>query len=142
MSEVLAGQTVSVHYTARSSSGVVVETSAHREPVQFVAGGDGVIAGVSHAVLGMRAGERRCVTVGPEHAFGIRNARLQQVVSRRELPDRIEEGEQLVAIVDDKQLDVWVRVLEKDHAVLDANHPLAGETLEFEIVVLRNEAMN
>jgi len=73
----------------------VLETSALREPIEFVAGGDDVIAGLSTAVIGMSAGEKKRIHVAPEQAFGYRDQRLQQTVPRIAVPERLSDGDQL-----------------------------------------------
>ena len=136
MSIVNHGDTVQLHYTSYAADGCVIETSGQREPLEFVAGGPGVISGVSRAVIGMRVGERRRIAVPPEQAFGYRDHRLQQQTPRLGLLEKIDEGDQLTVTVAGWELDVWVRTTTVDEVTLDGNHPLAGESLVFEIEVV------
>ena len=136
MSIVNCGDTVQLHYTSYSADGCVIETSGQREPFEFVAGGPDVIVGVSRAVIGMRVGERRRIAVPPEQAFGYRDPKLQQQSPRIGLLDKVDEGDQLTATVGGRELDVWVRTQAAEDVTLDANHPLAGESLVFEIEVV------
>jgi peptidylprolyl isomerase len=133
MAHVQSGDRVQIHYTARFVDGTVFASSHSNEPLQFTAGGREVIEGVSQAVLGMRAGESKLVAVTPELGFGERDNALERQVPLTELPDSVKVGDQLSARAGDRVLPVWVRELGEGYAVLDANHPLAGHNLIFEI---------
>lgn len=118
-----------IHYTSRSLEGCVIETSQNREPLQFVAGSDEVIRGVSEGVLGMIVGEARTLTVSPEMGFGRPRQELVRTASRSMLPSGVAAGDQLAVFVNDARLDVWIQRIVDDDVTCDANHPLAGETL-------------
>lgn len=133
------GDLVRIHYTAMTAEGGVFETSAKRDPLHFIAGSDEVIRGISQAVIGMREGETRKVTIPPEEGFGLRDPSLEQIVPRSVLPEGLNEGDQTTASFGDEELDVWVQRLDRDDAVVDANHPLAGETLVYEIELVNIE---
>jgi peptidylprolyl isomerase len=133
MSAVKLGDRVRLHYTSYSHAGCVIETSQRREPLEFTAGSPEIIRGISLAVVGMRAGERKRVTLPPEYAFGERDAARQQVVPLSSLPERTQEGDQLAMTIGGRQLDVWVRAITGGEATVEANHPLVGETLVFDI---------
>jgi len=139
MSTANAGDLVRIHYTAMTAGGGVFETSAKRNPLEFIAGGDAVIQGVSDAVIGMQVGESKKVTITPEDGFGLRDPSLEQIVPRTFLPEGLSEGDQTTANFGDEELDVWVQRLDRDDAVVDANHPLAGETLVYEIELVSFE---
>jgi len=130
------GDTVQLHYTSYAADGCVIETSGQREPFEFVAGGPGVIVGVSRAVIGMHVGERRRIAVPPEQAFGDRDPKLQHQTPRLGLLANVDDGDQLTATVNGVELDVWIRSKGAEEITLDANHPLAGESLVFEIEVV------
>ncbi len=140
MPKVQENNTVSIHYTAKTAEGGVFETSAKRDPLQFIAGGDSVIAGVSQAVIGMNIGDKKTVTITPEEGFGLRDPSLEQTIPRSFLPEGISEGDQTTAAFDDHELDVWVQKLEGEEVVVDANHPLAGESLVYEIELVAIDA--
>lgn len=140
MTQVSQGNLVRVHYTGRFEDGTVFDSSSEGEPLEFVAGSHQVIPGVSNAVVGMAEGEKKTVTIPPEEAYGPHNPRLEQTVSRDQLPEETQEGDQLRAIHGDQEIAVWVRQLDVDTAVIDANHPLAGHTLVFDLEVVSVEA--
>lgn len=136
MTTICPGDPVRLHYTTKSLEGVVIESSAGREPLEFFADGNEVISGLSRAVVGLKVGDRRTITVTPEQGFGHHNADLIQSTSRATLPRGLQAGDQLTATVAEVELDVWVQRLTEDEATLDANHPLAGETLVIDIEIV------
>lgn len=133
MSEVREGDRVKIHYTGRLPDGRVFDSSEGRDPLEFTAGGREVIPGVSEAVVGMKEGEAKTVTVPPEKGYGSHDDRLVQSVPKSSLPEGADVGDQLRATGGGKEFTVWVREIQDEQVKLDANHPLAGETLEFEL---------
>lgn len=142
MSVVHHGDTVQLHYTTYAADGCVIETSSQREPLEFVVGCPDIITGVNRAVVGMRQGERRKIAVSPDQAFGFRDSRLQQTTVRLGLLDKVDEGDQLTANVQGTELDIWVRSMTDGEIILDANHPLAGESLVYEIEIVGVKGAN
>ncbi len=130
------GDRVRLHYTTYSQDDCVIETSLQREPLEFVVGAGEVVEGLQRAVVGLSLGQKQRVPVMPELGFGNRQTRWQQTVPRLGLPERVAEGDQLSATMGGGVLDVWIRSLRPHEAVLDANHPLAGETLIYELEVV------
>lgn len=130
------GDTVRMHYTGRVSGGEVFDTSEGRDPVEFVAGEGQVIPGVDDAVVGMEPGETKTVTVPPEAGYGPRHEDLRQRVPRDAVPEEAAVGSPLQAKVGEDTVVLWVTELGDAEAVLDANHPLAGHTLEFDLHVV------
>lgn len=133
MTGAVRGDLVRIHYTTRSGDDGVMETSALRDPLEFIAGGNDVIAGISSAVIGMLPGDKKRIRVPPEQAFGFRDARLQQLGPRLAIPERMSEGDQLTTTISGLPLNVWIRGFHDDEVSLDANHPLAGETLVIDL---------
>lgn len=127
------GDRVIVHYTGRFENGTIFDTSEGGDPLSFLAGGDEVISGVSEAVLGMQPGQFKTVSIPPDKGYGPRQDGLSQRVERSLLPDGVQVGDPLRAQVDDETLVVWITELTEDSAVIDANHPLAGQTLFFDL---------
>ncbi len=129
------GDRVRVHYTGKLEDGTVFDSSQGGEPLEFVAGGSEVIPGVSNAVLGMSVGESKTVTVPPEEAYGPHQEGLVQRVAVDRLPPGVQVGMPLKAVAGDREVILWVTELGEEEAVLDANHPLAGKTLIFELIL-------
>jgi peptidylprolyl isomerase len=133
------GDRVRLHYTARFSDGTLLASSVQGDPLDLVAGGDEVIEGLSEAVVGMRAGESKRILVPPETGFGVRDPALERRVPQTEMPERVRPGDQLSAEGNGWEMPVWVRSIEQGFAVLDGNHPLAGQSLIFEFEVLSDD---
>jgi peptidylprolyl isomerase len=133
---VAKGDQVSVHYTVKLDDGTVVDSSQGGEPLKFEAGGQEVIVGVSQGVLGMELGDKQTITVPPEEAYGPHHADAVQKVELQMLPAGVKEGDQLQASSNGQEFVVRVVELGDDHAVLDANHPLAGQTLVFDLELM------
>lgn len=130
------GDLVRIHYTTRALDGSVMETSRNREPFEFVAGGTAVIPAVSRGVVGLRTGDTRRLTADPESAFGRPVPELVQAVPRSLVPAGSSPGDQLATRIGTSPIDVWIQRCTERDAVVDANHPLAGETLVVEVEIV------
>lgn len=133
MSTVKAGDKVKVHYEGRHEDGTVFDSSEGRGPLEFVAGGQEVIPGVSQAVVGMAVGDKKSVTVPPAEGYGDHDPELVSDVPLQMLPEGVKVGDQLEAKGGDQTFAVWVREVGAESAKVDANHPLAGATLIFDL---------
>lgn len=136
MSIAKANDTVKVHYTGKLTSGQVFDSSLERDPLQFTVGGGQMIKGFDEAVNGMAISEKKTVTIPSAEAYGDRNDELIQIVPRTELPADMkpEAGQTLVATNDNgQQTHVIVQEVTEEAITIDANHPLAGQDLIFEI---------
>lgn len=142
MSAIDYGDLVRLHYTTRSLEGSVIETSERRDPMEFRVGSTEFIPGLSLGLIGMRLGESRAITAPPERAFGRHSPDLIQTTPASMIPEEAQVGEQLTATLGDVKLDVWVQRLTAKEAVVDANHPLAGETLVIEVKVVGHEPVS
>lgn len=130
------GDTVQVHYTGKLEDGTVFDTSEGREPLEFRLGTGQVIAGFDRAVDGMAPGDEKVVRLEPNDAYGERRDDLVLDVPKEQLPDGLdpEIGMELALRGEDgRQLPVRVTDVAGDAVTLDANHPLAGEPLVFEL---------
>src|SRR5205085_6021350 len=94
MTQVQTGDVVRVHFTGWLAGGAMFGTSRDREPIEFTAGGDQVLQGMSRAVLGMAVGEKKNFTLSPEEAFGPRRPELKYQVRRSQLPEEVKVGDQ------------------------------------------------
>lgn len=139
MSRVEAGDRLRVHYTIRREDGSVFDSSRAGEPLALTAGSAEFIAAVSEAVIGMSVGESKSVVVRPEEAYGRYRPGLSRRVPRRAVPADAAVGEAVEAKVGEDTAVLWIKELHPDHAVIDPNHPLAGQTLELEIEIVAIE---
>jgi len=134
------GDTVQVNYTGKLADGTVFDSSAGREPLEFTVGMGQVIPGFDEAVLGMKVGEKKTVTIPADKAYGPH--RDEQVVElpREKLPSDMtpEIGQQLVMRDSDgRQIVVVITKVSDETVTIDANHPLAGKDLTFEIELVK-----
>lgn len=136
MSNATAGQTVRIHYTGRFTSGEVFDSSADRDPLEFKLGSGMVIPGFDRAVTGMAVGEKQTVQIEPAEGYGERDDRLVQEVPRDALQGEVEPavGMQLQSQGPDGQvMQLVITEVAEETFTVDANHPLAGQVLEFDI---------
>ena len=138
MTQAQTGNNVKVHYTGRLDNGQVFDSSAERDPLEFTLGQGQLIPGFEKAVTGMQVGDKKTVTIPAEDAYGTRQEELLFSVERTQLPDHIqpEVGQQLQVSQDGQATVVTVAELTDTTIVLDANHPLAGENLTFDLEVV------
>lgn len=130
------GDTVRIHYTGRLDDGTVFDSSEGRDPLEFKLGTGQVIKGFDDAVQGMEAGDRKTVTVPFVDAYGPHRQEFVIDVQRGELPAGLdpEVGQQLqMTTKDGNAFPVRVAETAEDSIRLDANHPLAGQDLTFEL---------
>jgi FKBP-type peptidyl-prolyl cis-trans isomerase 2 len=136
MSDAKTGDTVRIHYTGTLSDGSTFDTSAGRDPLEFTVGSGQIIPGLDRAIDGMSVGEKKTVEIPASEAYGDRNPDGIQAVPREQVPEHIplDPGTQLqVQTGDGRTLPVTVAEVTEEAVVLDANHPLAGKDLTFEV---------
>lgn len=136
MSVAKKGDKVKVHYTGKLTDGTVFDSSRDREPLEFEVGGGQMIAGFDKAVDGMKVGESKVAKFSSTDGYGEKNEDMVFTVPKDQLPPEIkpEEGQQLsMQHPSGQQIPVVVTKVEENEIVIDANHPLAGKELEFDI---------
>jgi peptidylprolyl isomerase len=136
MSTAKNGDTVRVNFTGTLEDGVQFDTTDGREPMEFTIGAEQVIAGFDNAVIGMEPGEVKKVVLSPEQAYGHRDPQIVDTVPRNAIPQEIQLAEGLVLEAkreDGQTFGFTVVDFNETTVTLDANHPLAGETLNFDI---------
>ena len=125
------------HFTLRDAAGRVRDTSRGAEPLACVEGAGQIIDGLEAELRTMAAGEKRAIVVPPERGYGLREAELVQRVPKSRLPvDDMRVGDQFQTGPDRQDPIVTVLAIEGDEVLLDANHPLAGQALHFEVELL------
>lgn len=136
MDQAKNGHAVTIHYTGKLSDGTIFDSSQGKEPLPFSIGSGQVIPGFEEAVIGMAIGDKKTVTIPPDKAYGERNEQLVITVPRDQVPSDInpQVGLQLQVMNQDQQPMV-VQIIEvtDEKVVLDANPPLAGRNLTFDI---------
>lgn len=140
MTQAKAGDNVRVHYTGKLDDGTQFDSSAGREPLEFALGSGQVIAGLDKAVQGMAVGENKSVRIEAEEAYGPREEQLVQDVPKSALPEDIQPavGMPLQARGPDGQaMTLVVTAVAEESITVDANHPLAGKALNFDIELVK-----
>lgn len=130
------GDTVAVHYKGTLSDGTVFDSSEGEQPLQFTIGAHEVIDGFENAVAGMNVGDKKTADIPAEDAYGHREDDLVFHVPRSSMQDglEIEVGDFVrVTLPDGQTAPMQVVGLDPESVTLDANHPLAGKTLTFEL---------
>ena len=130
--------TVKVHYTGRLADGTVFDRTTEDRPLHFIVGKGEVIAGFEEAVDGMYQGESKTVTIPCAKAYGASNPDHIEEIERDQLPDdlNLQVGKQLeITRQDGSSFRVMVTALTDQTVTLDANHPLAGKDLVFDITL-------
>lgn len=136
MTQAKIGDTVSVHYTGKLDDGTVFDSSSGREPLQFALGAGNVIPGFEDAVIGMAPGESKTQTIAASDAYGDYYPEMVMVVDRQQFPADmpVEIGQQLqIQQPGGPPIPVVITDVNGAEVTLDANHPLAGQDLTFDI---------
>ncbi|MFT7616313.1 MAG: peptidylprolyl isomerase [Candidatus Woesearchaeota archaeon] len=133
------GNTVIAQYEGKLEDGTVFDSSEkHGKPLEFTVGKGQVVKGFEQAVVGMKAGEVKEVTITPEQAYGERNDKMIHEVPREQLPkEQTPEVGMVLGITtpDGKQFPAKIAQVTDKIVKLDLNHPLAGKTLMFKITI-------
>lgn len=136
MTQAKAGNNVKVHYTGKLDDGTVFDSSIEREPLQFSLGSGNVIPGFEEAIIGMTPGQSKTATIPPDQAYGPQREELVIIVEKEQIPSdlSVEVGQQLqISQNDGEVIPVIVTDISDSQVTLDANHPLAGQQLTFDI---------
>lgn len=139
MAQATNGDTVRVHYTGKLEDGTVFDSSQDSEPLEFTIGEGEVIPGFENAVIGMELGQKKTVTIPSEEAYGPHHEEMIATVDRGQFPDDVhpEIGQEYEMQRDDGETFVMtVTDVTDDEITLDANHPLAGEDLTFDLELM------
>ena len=128
---------VSIHYTLTNHEGTVLDSSTGSDPLAYLHGFGNIIPGLENALTGKQAGDKLKVSIKPEEAYGVRDDALVQVVPRTAFggAQDLEVGMQFQAQTPQGVRVVTIVEVEGDDITLDGNHPLAGETLHFDVEV-------
>ncbi|TWT23571.1 peptidylprolyl isomerase [Luteimonas marina] len=136
--EIAAARVASIHYTLTDDTGRVIDQSTESRPLRYFHGAGNIIPGLEKALAGKQAGDALKVDVAPEEGYGVRNEGLVQLLPREAFKgvDKVEPGMQFEARTERGPLLVTVVEVGDDKVRIDGNHPLAGQTLHFDVRVL------
>jgi FKBP-type peptidyl-prolyl cis-trans isomerase SlyD len=132
-----SGSTVELQYTLADGTGAIISSNRGQAPLRYVHGRHEIPPGLEQALVGLKAGDRKTVTVAPEDGFGPIDPQAIAEVPRDSLPsDALVVGTTLIAKGPQGERPVRVKEVREKSVVLDLNHPLAGQTLHFDVQVL------
>ena len=129
---------VSINYTLTDNKGTKLDTSEGRGPLNFIHGAGQIIIGLEEALEGKVKGDKLNASIAPEKGYGLKNEAMIQQIPRDQFDasQPIEPGMQFNANAEGRTLIVTVTKVEDDFITIDANHPLAGETLNFDVEIM------
>jgi peptidylprolyl isomerase len=136
MPQAKQGDKVQVHYTGTFEDGTVFDSSKEGTPLEFTIGREQVIAGFEEAIVGMSVGDKKREVIDAERGYGLREDDLVFTVGREQLPpgSEVVVGDTIsIGFADGQTAAVHVAGIDETSLTLDANHPLAGKTLIFDL---------
>jgi peptidylprolyl isomerase len=136
MEQVEDGKTIKIHYTGKLDDGTVFDSSMEREPLEFTMGSGGLIKGFEDAVRGMTVGEMKTISIPSGEAYGPYREDLVMSINKAQLPPDIDIRQGVMLSLrhpNGGSIDALISEVTADSVTLDANHPLAGEDLTFEL---------
>ena len=136
MEETKSGDTVKVHYTGKLNDGTVFDSSVEREPLEVTIGAGQVIPGFEKGIIGMAPGETKSISIGKDEAYGEHRQELTMEVNKSDFPESItpEIGQMLqMKNPNGDLIRVVVSEIKDETVTIDANHPLAGKDLTFDL---------
>jgi FKBP-type peptidyl-prolyl cis-trans isomerase SlyD len=136
--EITADRVVLIHYTLKDDKGTVLDSSAGGEPLAYIQGHGNLVPGLEKALEGKQDGNTLQVSIAPADGYGVRNEALIQRVPKRALQGagEIKKGQQFQAQTDEGMRLFTVKAVVGDMVTLDGNHPLADQTLNFDVEIV------
>ena len=136
MKKAQTGDQVKIHYTIKLAGGETAATSKGGMPLTFAIGDGSVLKGLDQGVAGMQVGQRKTIRISPEEAYGQRDEQLVLRLKKDELPGdlNLEKGRPIqYQTPEGERVNLMVLEIEETTVLLDGNHPLAGQVLEYEV---------
>jgi len=132
------GSKVKAHYTGRLNDNDVFDTSLQegREPLEFTIGDGALLPAFESALMGLVAGDKKTFELTSEDAYGPYRDDLQITVPKNNVPQGVEVGQSLQGNFNNEIITFMVRQVNEDNVIVDANHPLAGKALIFDVEIL------
>jgi FKBP-type peptidyl-prolyl cis-trans isomerase SlyD len=136
--EIMADRVVLIHYTLKDDNGAVLDSSAGGEPLAYIQGHGNLVPGLEKALEGQQEGSTLAVSIAPADGYGVRDEGLIQRVPKRSLQGagELKKGMQFQARTEDGMRLFTVTAVVGDMVTLDGNHPLADQTLNFDVEVV------
>ncbi|PTS85337.1 peptidylprolyl isomerase [Pseudomonas sp. HMWF032] len=137
------GREVTLHFALKLDNGDVVDSTFDKQPATFKVGDGNLLPGFEQAIYGLKAGDKRSLSISPEQGFGQGNPQNIQVMPRSQFQD-MELSEGLLVIFNDAanaELPGVVKAFDDNQVTIDFNHPLAGKVLSFEVEIIEVKAL-
>ncbi len=137
-SAIADGMVVTIHYTLTDDKGTVIDSSSGSDPLEYLHGHGNIVPGLERELAGKKVGDALKVHVAPKDGYGEHDPRGRGKVPRDSFPDdmELEPGMQFSGDgPNGEDHVVWIAEVAKDHVVIDQNHPLAGQTLHFDVKI-------
>jgi FKBP-type peptidyl-prolyl cis-trans isomerase 2 len=138
MKKVDVNSTVTVNYTGKLVDGTIFDSSLNegREPLTAVLGQGNLIPGFERGLIDMGEGESKTISIPFLEAYGERKDELVAQVPKDRVPETVEVGQMLQTMTQQGPMNVTVKEVTEEYVVLDANHPLAGQDLVFDLEII------
>lgn len=138
MKQIENGDSVKVHYTGKLEDGTIFDSSMveGREPLEVVLGNNMLIKGFENGLMGLTEGETKTIEIEPSDAYGEYTEEMINEIPRAQVPENVQVGERLQGMSPMGPINVHVIEVKDDTVVIDANHPLAGKKLTFEVEII------
>lgn len=138
MKQVNEGSTVTVNYTGKLEDGTVFDSSLNegREPLTTVVGTGQLIRGFEQGLMGMSEGESKTIEIEPSEAYGESQEEMFQEVPKENVPEGVQVGEMLQGMGPMGPINVRIAEVRENSVIIDANHPLAGKKLIFDLEIV------
>ncbi len=132
------GSKVKAHYTGRLNDNDVFDTSLQegRDPLEFTIGDGALLPAFESALMGLVAGDKKTFELTSEDAYGPYRDDLRITVPKSNVPQGVEVGQSLQGNFNNEMITFMVRQVNEDNVIVDANHPLAGKALIFDVEIL------
>lgn len=138
--EVTDDLVVSLAYTLRDDEGAVIDSAGDEEPLEFIQGHGQIIAGLEEELYGMTVGAEKSVVIAPEDGYGLYDPEATDVTPLEMFPADFDLEEGMLLELHDEEsgetVEAYVSEIRDDEIVLDFNHPLAGQTLHFDVKIV------
>lgn len=138
MRQIKIGDTVKVHYTGKLEDGTVFDSSLveGREPLETVLGNNMLIKGFENGLIGLSEGDKKTLEIEPSEGYGEYQEEMINEIPKGNVPENVKAGEMLQGMSQMGPINVKVIEVKDETVVIDANHPLAGKKLVFDIEVV------
>jgi peptidylprolyl isomerase len=131
------GTIVNVNYIGKFADGTVFDTSEDNGLLRFEVGSGLIIPGFERAIIGKNVGDKITVEIEPESGYGLVNEELIVKIPKERVPENVHVGQELQSVLENGEpITVVISEINEDNVVIDANHPLAGKDLIFDIEIV------